>query len=87
MMAARAKDKVAAVERTAPQSPVRITPPLPTRRNAELGLLCFATLQYRLAASDIYARMRGGRDQWQLPPAPVTAPTHEAVAIAEYPHG
>lgn len=29
---------------TAPQSPVRITPPLPTRRNAELGLLCFATL-------------------------------------------
>jgi hypothetical protein len=72
---------------TAPQSPVRIIPPMPTRRNAELGLLCFATLQYRLAASDIYARMRGGRDQWQLPPAPVTAPTHEAVAIAEYPHG
>ena len=29
---------------TAPQSPVRITPPLPTRRNAELALLCFATL-------------------------------------------
>jgi cell division protein FtsW (lipid II flippase) len=29
---------------TAPQSPVRITPALPTRRNAELGLLCFATL-------------------------------------------
>ncbi|MCW1957118.1 MAG: FtsW/RodA/SpoVE family cell cycle protein [Mycobacterium sp.] len=28
---------------TAPQSPVRITPPLPTRRNSELGLLCFAT--------------------------------------------
>jgi len=29
---------------TAPQSPVRITPALPTRRNSELALLCFATV-------------------------------------------
>jgi len=29
---------------TAPQSPVALTPPLPNRRNAELFLLCFATL-------------------------------------------
>ena len=29
---------------TQPQSPVAVTPPLPTRRNAELALLCFATL-------------------------------------------
>jgi cell division protein FtsW len=28
---------------TQPQSPVAVTPPLPTRRNAELLLLCFAT--------------------------------------------
>lgn len=30
-------------ETTQPQSPVAVTPPLPTRRNAELLLLCFAT--------------------------------------------
>ena len=29
---------------TAPQSPVALTPPLPNRRNAELFLLCFATV-------------------------------------------
>ena len=29
---------------TAPQSPVTVIPPLPTRRNSELALLCFATL-------------------------------------------
>ena len=29
---------------TAPQAPVAVIPPLPTRRNSELALLCFATL-------------------------------------------
>ena len=29
---------------TAPQSPVALIPALPNRRNAELALLCFATL-------------------------------------------
>ena len=65
MMAARAKDKVAAVERTAPQSPVRITPPLPTRRNAELGLLCFATLITGIALLIVEANQEQGLS-WDL---------------------
>lgn len=43
-MTARAKQPTARSASTAPQPPVTLTPPLPNRRNSELGLVCFATL-------------------------------------------
>lgn len=42
--------------------------------------------QYRLAAVEIYDRVRGGQDGWQLPPAPVTVPGAEAITVAEHAH-
>ena len=45
---------------TAPQSPVRITPALPTRRNAELGLLCFAALITGVALLIVEANQEQG---------------------------
>jgi len=50
---------------TAPQSPVRITPPLPTRRNAELGLLCFATVITGIALLIVEANTEQGL-RWDL---------------------
>ena len=50
---------------TAPQSPVRVTPPLPTRRNAELGLLCFATLITGIALLIVEANQEQGIS-WDL---------------------
>ena len=50
---------------TAPQSPVRITPPLPTRRNAELALLCFATLITGVALLIVEANQEQGI-RWDL---------------------
>lgn len=50
---------------TAPQSPVRITPPLPTRRNAELGLLGFATLITGVALLIVEANQEQGLS-WDL---------------------
>ena len=61
----RVKARAAEVERTAPQSPVRITPPLPTRRNAELGLLCFATLITGIALLIVEANQEQGLS-WDL---------------------
>jgi cell division protein FtsW len=61
----RGVGRVADVERTAPQSPVRITPPLPTRRNAELGLLCFATLITGTALLIVEANQEQGLS-WDL---------------------
>ena len=61
----RAKGENAVLERTAPQSPVRITPPLPTRRNAELGLLCFATLITGIALLIVEANQEQGLG-WDL---------------------
>ncbi|MCB0924045.1 MAG: FtsW/RodA/SpoVE family cell cycle protein [Mycobacterium sp.] len=43
-MTARAKPRTGRATPTAPQPPVTLTPPLPTRRNSELGLVCFAAL-------------------------------------------
>jgi len=45
---------------TAPQSPVRITPPLPTRRNAELALLGFATVITGIALLIVEANTEQG---------------------------
>ena len=50
---------------TAPQSPVRITPPLPTRRNAELALVCFATLITGVALLIVEANQEQGI-RWDL---------------------
>jgi len=45
---------------TQPQSPVAVTPPLPTRRNAELLLLCFATLITTVALLIVEANQEQG---------------------------
>ncbi|MGV0993538.1 MAG: FtsW/RodA/SpoVE family cell cycle protein [Mycobacterium sp.] len=50
---------------TAPQSPVTLTPPLPTRRNSELGLLCFATLIIGVALLIVEANQEQGIS-WDL---------------------
>ena len=50
---------------TAPQSPVRIPPPLPTRRNAELALLCFVTLITVVALVIVEANQEQGIS-WDL---------------------
>ena len=50
---------------TAPQSPVQITPAPPTRRNAELGLLCFATLITGVALLIVEANQERGIS-WDL---------------------
>ena len=50
---------------TAPQSPVSLTPPLPTRRNSELGLLCFATLITGIALLIVEANQEQGLS-WDL---------------------
>lgn len=50
---------------TIPQSPVRIAPQLPTRRNAELGLLCFATLITGIALLIVEANQEHGLS-WDL---------------------
>ena len=45
---------------TAPQSPVAVTPPLPNRRNAELLLLCFATVITAVAMLIVEANQEQG---------------------------
>ena len=45
---------------TAPQSPVAVTPPLPNRRNAELLLLCFATVITTVALLIVEANQEQG---------------------------
>ena len=45
---------------TQPQAPVTVTPPLPTRRNAELLLLCFATLITTVALLIVEANQEQG---------------------------
>ena len=50
---------------TAPQSPVRITPPLPNRRNSELVLLCFATFITGVALLIVEANQEQGL-HWDL---------------------
>jgi cell division protein FtsW (lipid II flippase) len=45
---------------TAPQSPVAVTPPLPNRRNAELLLLCFATVITAVALLIVEANQEQG---------------------------
>jgi cell division protein FtsW (lipid II flippase) len=45
---------------TAPQSPVAVTPPLPNRRNAELFLLCFATVITTVALLIVEANQEQG---------------------------
>ena len=50
---------------TQPQSPVAVTPPLPTRRNAELVLLCFATLITAVALLIVEANQEQGIS-WDL---------------------
>ncbi len=50
---------------TQPQSPVAVTPPLPTRRNAELALLCFATLITAVALLIVEANQEQGI-RWDL---------------------
>ena len=50
---------------TQPQSPVAVTPPLPTRRNAELALLCFATLITTVALLIVEANQEQGI-RWDL---------------------
>ncbi|MCV7224678.1 FtsW/RodA/SpoVE family cell cycle protein [Mycolicibacterium komossense] len=45
---------------TAPQSPVAVTPPLPNRRNAELYLLCFATVITTVALLIVEANQEQG---------------------------
>ena len=50
---------------TAPQSPVRITPPLPNRRNSELVLLCFATFITGVALLIVEANQEQGL-RWDL---------------------
>lgn len=50
---------------TQPQSPVAVTPPLPTRRNAELALLCFATLITIVALLIVEANQEQGI-RWDL---------------------
>ena len=52
---------------TQPQSPVAVTPPLPTRRNAELALLCFATLVTTVALLIVEANQEQGIS-WDLVP-------------------
>ena len=61
----RAKAATGGAVDTAPQSPVRITPPLPTRRNAELGLLCFATAITGVALLIVEANQEQGL-RWDL---------------------
>jgi len=50
---------------TAPQSPVRISAPPQTRRNAELGLLCFATVITGIALLIVEANTEQGL-RWDL---------------------
>ena len=50
---------------TAPQSPVSITPVMPTRRNSELALLCFATLITGVALLIVEANQEQGVS-WDL---------------------
>lgn len=50
---------------TQPQSPVAVTPPLPTRRNSELALLCFATLITTVALLIVEANQEQGIS-WDL---------------------
>ena len=50
---------------TQPQSPVAVTLPLPTRRNAELALLCFATLITTVALLIVEANQEQGI-RWDL---------------------
>ena len=50
---------------TAPQSPVALIPVLPTRRNAELALLCFASLITGVALMIVEANQERGLS-WDL---------------------
>lgn len=50
---------------TAPQQPVAIIPPLPTRRNAELALVCFATAITGVALTIVEANQEQGIS-WDL---------------------
>ncbi len=50
---------------TAPQSPVSITPVMPTRRNSELALVCFATLITGIALLIVEANQEQGVS-WDL---------------------
>lgn len=50
---------------TAPQPPVTLAPPLPTRRTAELALLCFATLVTGIALLIVEANQEQGIS-WDL---------------------
>jgi cell division protein FtsW (lipid II flippase) len=50
---------------TQPQAPVAVTPPLPTRRNAELLLLCFATVITAAALAVVEAN-QDRRLHWDL---------------------
>jgi cell division protein FtsW (lipid II flippase) len=51
---------------TQPQSPVAVTPPLPTRRNAELLLLCFATGITTVALLIVETSQEQGGLDWDL---------------------
>ena len=50
---------------TAPQSPVALIPVLPTRRNAEMALLCFAALITGVALMIVEANQDRGLS-WDL---------------------
>ncbi|MEI7914234.1 MAG: FtsW/RodA/SpoVE family cell cycle protein [Mycobacteriaceae bacterium] len=64
-MSSRDQAPVSRAATTAPQAPVRIAPVLPTRRNAELGLIGFATLITGVALLIVEANQDQGLS-WDL---------------------
>ena len=64
-MTARAKPRAERAASTAPQPPVTLTPPLPTRRNSELALVCFAALITAVALLIVEANQEQGLT-WDL---------------------
>lgn len=64
-MSARARHKSDRTVTTAPQSPVSVAPVVPTRRNSELALLCFATLIVGVALLIVEANQERGLS-WDL---------------------